>query len=80
MPSDAARSELTAIPNVGPAIARKLRALDVASAPIRSPATEPSSPVLTGLAAVSRCHALVRVASVIMYAYCTSLTTSVSGL
>jgi len=32
MPSDAARSELTAIPNVGPAVARKLRALDVTSA------------------------------------------------
>jgi hypothetical protein len=32
MPSAAARSDLTAIPNVGPAIARKLRALDIASA------------------------------------------------
>ena len=32
MPSDAAPSELTAIPNVGPAVARKLRALDVTSA------------------------------------------------
>jgi hypothetical protein len=32
MASDASRSELTAIPNVGPAIARKLRALDVKSA------------------------------------------------
>ena len=32
MPSDAAHADLTAIPNVGPAIARKLRALDIASA------------------------------------------------
>jgi hypothetical protein len=29
MPADAASSALTAIPNVGPAIARKLRSLDV---------------------------------------------------
>ena len=31
MPADAAMSALTAIPNVGPAVARKLRSLDIES-------------------------------------------------